>query len=271
MATIKSRVNSVGTLRPDFIKAKDMEIEKFDNVPEIKASKISTTLLRSAVLYLARWQNGMDKRVAFKPAIDGADRCGKRETAEHLLNLITKFDDASIKSAVQLATFDVWINNAHSAGEAVRWCDVEVDETACNNIRTLIDRTVDFFYIYGPITVDRFDFMPINPDMDDYMAMLAGGSKSYGGYTKEVGGGWGDFLTGDTIWDFTCSKANPTSKDIMCIVVKYIMGKHCGRYEFHNIKNIGIFNPVLNNVYTYDMTKLNLEIIKEIEDKILCY
>lgn len=102
MATIKSRVNTIGTLRSDFIKAKDMEIEKFDNTPAMKASKISSTLLRSTVLYLARWQNGMDKLVAFKPAIEGADRCGKRETAEHLLKLITKFDDVSIKSAVQL-------------------------------------------------------------------------------------------------------------------------------------------------------------------------
>lgn len=271
MATVKSRVNSVGTLRSDFIKAKDMEVEKFDNTPPIKLSKISTTLVRSTVLYLARWKNSMDKLVAFKPAIDGADRCGKRDTADHLLKLITKFDDVSIKAAIQLSTFDVWINNAGSAGMAIRWCDVDVDETTYENIRTLTDRTVDFFYIYGPVTVDRFDFMPDNPDMEDYMSMLAGGSKSYGGYTKEVGGGWGDFLTTDTIWDFTCNKAAPTTKDIMCIAVKYVMGKHCGRYEFHNIKNIGIFNPVLNEVYTHDMSKVSPEIIQYIEDKILCY
>ena len=51
----------------------------------------------------------------------------------------------------------------------------------------------------------------------------------------------------------------------------WIMGQHSGRKIFKNISKIGIFNPRLNNIYIYDISKLSKDIISEIEKDVICY
>ena len=51
----------------------------------------------------------------------------------------------------------------------------------------------------------------------------------------------------------------------------WIMGKHSKKKEFKDITKIGIFNPRLNTVYLYDLNKLSIDIIKDIEDNVICY
>ena len=49
------------------------------------------------------------------------------------------------------------------------------------------------------------------------------------------------------------------------------MGKHSGKDEFKNIKKLGIFNPRLNTVYLLDTSVIPIEIIKEVENEVICY
>lgn len=51
----------------------------------------------------------------------------------------------------------------------------------------------------------------------------------------------------------------------------YIMGKHSGQDIYDDIKNIGIFNPRLNAMYTLDMSLVPEETIFEIENLVICY
>ena len=113
-------------------------------------------------------------------------------------------------------------------------------------------RSLKFFDAYGPVTAGGFTFEP-------------------NGYSELVCAGDGDFLTADTLWDFKVSKKNPTSAHTLQILMYYLMGKHSGQEIYNNISKVGIFNPRLNKVYIYDMTKIDPDIIKAVEDDVICY
>lgn len=124
--------------------------------------------------------------------------------------------------------------------------DTMPDNNAVEDIRTLVERSLTFFNTYGPVTEDGFTFEP-------------------NGYTDVVDSGDGDFLTNDTLWDFKTSKAAPTSKHTLQILMYYIMGKKSGKAMFKNIQNVGIFNPILNTVYLLPVSSVPDVIMDTIE------
>lgn len=90
-------------------------------------------------------------------------------------------------------------------------------------------------------------------------------------YTNMIVTGDGDFLTNDTLWDFKVSKNPPKTKGTLQILIYYIMGKHSGNCIFDNITKVGIFNPRLNIIYVYDLSKIPSETIKCIEKEVIGY
>lgn len=91
------------------------------------------------------------------------------------------------------------------------------------------------------------------------------------GYTDVVDSGDGDFLTRDTLWDFKVLSKNPSPKYTLQIIMYWIMGQHSGKDIFKGISRVGIFNPRLNVVYTIDVTDIGNDVIKQIEDNVICY
>ena len=91
------------------------------------------------------------------------------------------------------------------------------------------------------------------------------------GYTSTVDAGDGDYLTNDTMWDFKVSKAEPTNKHTLQILMYYIMGKHSGMSIFKNINKLGFFNPRLNAMYVLDVDKIPAETIRAVEKDVICY
>lgn len=130
--------------------------------------------------------------------------------------------------------------------------DTNPDRYTIQNIQTMVKRSIAFWSEYGPITKDGFTFEPY-------------------GYTRTVDSGDGDFLTQDTMWDFKVSKSKPTNKHTLQLLMYWIMGQHSGKLEFENITNIGIYNPRLNTVYTFPISRVELSTIKAIETEVICY
>ena len=115
----------------------------------------------------------------------------------------------------------------------------------------MVNRSILFFKEFGPVIQDGFTFS--------------------GGYGKYITSGDGDFLTEDTLWDFKVSKNKPLPKDTLQILIYYIMGLNSESSNFSNIVKIGFFNPRLNQVYTYEVSNISIETIKEIEQEIIGY
>lgn len=64
---------------------------------------------------------------------------------------------------------------------------------------------------------------------------------------------------------------NPSPKYTLQIIMYWIMGQHSGKDIFKGISRVGIFNPRLNVVYTIDVTDIGNDVIKQIEDNVICY
>ena len=174
------------------------------------------------------------------------------DNAFKLLTGITGLDNSSIINACKLVTYDVWYRNPMCAMMAKSAEDINPDLETINNIRIMVERSMYFWNEFGPITKDGFTFEP-------------------SGYTDIVNTGDGDYLTVDTLWDFKVSKSKPTNKHTLQLLMYWIMGQHSGQEIYKDIKNIGIFNPRLNVVYTLELTNISPEIIKQVEKDVICY
>ncbi len=208
--------------------------------------------------YLTRLYMGASVDDAFSISLRGATVAASFgasnaiQLADKLLSNIKGIDDKSVINACKLTTFDVWFRNMPAALMAKKATDTNPDSYTIQNIQTMVKRSVAFWDKYGPIVKDGFTFEPY-------------------GYTQTVNSGDGDFLTRDTIWDFKVSKSKPTNKHTLQLLMYWIMGQHSGKSEFKSITNLGIFNPRLNTVYTFPVSKVELDIIKMIETEIICY
>ena len=115
----------------------------------------------------------------------------------------------------------------------------------------MIKRCEKFFEKYGPVVIDGATFP--------------------GGYTKTVDTGECDFVTSDTLWDFKVSVKEPTKEQTLQLAMYYLMGKRSIVKEFAPLTKVGIFNPRLNAAFVLEMKTVPADIIKAIEDEVICF
>ncbi len=167
-----------------------------------------------------------------------------------ILNKINGLDDESIAAACQIASFDVFYRHPDYAELTYRRYK-DIDDFAIHDIKVMVNRGLQFFEQYGPVTATDFSFK--------------------GGTTQTVTDGIGDYLTRDCLWVFTASQRKPTTKHLLQILMFWIMGKHSDQKIFNKITKIGIFNARLNMVYQLDMHTLSDDMIKTVERDVIGY
>ena len=151
--------------------------------------------------------------------------------------------------AVNLVRYDVCVRN--TAQPAPEEEGITVGSSTINNIRTMVDWSVNFFNNYGPKVLDGFTFE--------------------GGYTDTIASGDGDFITSDTLWDFKVSKNPTTNKHTLQLFVYWRMDFHSIHQNFKSIKYLGIYNPRMNAVYRIDVDSISLETIDTVEKNVIEY
>lgn len=129
--------------------------------------------------------------------------------------------------------------------------EILVDAETIENIRIMVERSICFFDLYGPLVKDGFHFL--------------------GGYTDTIDKGDGDFLTKDTLWDFKVTKTAPNKDHTLQVLVYYIMGLHSFDPDFLSIENLGFYNPRKNIVYQLPVSSIPLDLIQTIENEVICY
>ena len=278
MSSVTKRIGEIKQPRGGYIKPSAFEtIVMDDGITLNDEENIHGTIVGLAVDYLTRFYMGTDIVEAFGISLKGATIAetigGKKSlnVATKLMNGIKGLDEDSVKNACKLVTFDVWLRNPLGAMMAKGYEETNPDKETIQNIQTLVKRSVAFFEKYGRATNDGFTFEPVEEDKSAYKKMIKTGKGSYGGYTAVVSSGDGDFLTEDTLWDFKVTKAKPTNKHTLQLLMYWIMGQHSGQEKFKGITRLGIFNPRLNTVYLLNMKDVPEEIIKAVEKEVICY
>lgn len=259
MYSVTGRINIVKQPHGGYLRPSSMDCRTLDDGQTLSEKEnIHSTVMGMAVDYLTRFAMGTPVEEAFRISLIGADiaseMIGKKAKieAKKYCRGIKGLDDKSVINACKLVTFDVWKRNTLGALMAKTAADTNPDADTVKNIQIMVNRSLQFWKEYGPITEDGFTFEPY-------------------GYSPIVSSGDGDYLTADTMWDFKVSKSKPNSRNTLQLLMYWIMGQHSGKPEFKGLKKIGIFNPRLNMVFTYDMSKFPKERIEEIENEVICY
>lgn len=248
--SVTQRISKISQPRGGYLKPKDFErIELTNNNALYTEENIHSSLVGLAVDYLTRFMLDKDVEKAFAISLLGASLGDFGNIAEKFLTKIKGLDDQSIICACKLVGFDVIYRAGFMGYKPVD--EINPDEKTVFNIREMVSRSLAFFEKYGPIMIDGFTFE--------------------GGYSSTVSAGDGDFLTEDTLWDFKVSTKEPTNKHTLQLLIYYIMGLHSKHKYFQNIKKIAIYNPRLNVVYIKSLDEISIDIIKEIEEKVICY
>lgn len=277
-ASVTQRINEIQQPYGGFIKPSSFEKYEYNDGRILNPEEnIHGILIGLAVDYLSRFFIGKKKEKAFKTSLEGAyiaQKCGDKGAYKHakkLFSLIEGLDDRSIICACKLVAFDAWKRNTNSASRSKQSYEIMPDQATIENIRILVQRTVDFFYRFGPVKKDGFTFVPPKENKRQYKKMIRTGKCAYGGYTAMVATGDGDLLTKDTLWDIKVTKSKITSKHTLQILMYWIMGQHSGQDIFNSITKIGIFNPRLNSVYLLEIKDISPETISIIENEVICY
>lgn len=207
---------------------------------------IHASLIGLSVDYLTRFMLGESPMEAFKISILGSEIIREKRNALRLLKNINGLDDKSIRAAIKLSGYDVCYRASILGFKPTR--EIKPNKNTIANVRIMVNRSMKFFERYGPITSQGFTFE--------------------GGYTNRVSSGDGDFTTNDTIWDFKVSKNHPKKEHTLQLLIYYVMGIHSVHENFKSIKNLGIFNPRKNMVYSLTIDSLDSDILTYVEKMI---
>lgn len=250
MYSVTQRIKSIKQPRGGYINPNRLNITPLNDRATLnKVENISPSNVGLVVDYLSRAIMGASLNEAFMIPLYGAQMAGEPSNAVNLLHNITGLDDLSIKCASQLTGYDVCVRVGVSYFKPVD--RIDPDKYTIENIRTLVNRSKQFWDLYGPMVKDGFTFK--------------------GGYTDIVSSGDGDFLTKDTLWDFKVSKYRPKADHTLQILMYYLLGIHSIHPEFKGIDKLGIYNPRLNEVYRIGIGEIEGSVIEEVSTKVLGY
>lgn len=258
MYSVTKRVNMVKQPYGGYLPRKQFNIETFSDGKILNEKEnIHASLIGLVVDYLTRFMMGSPVEEAFKISIMGALNLGQitkqddsiKKTLMDLLIEIEGLDSRSITNACKLAGYDV----CYRAG-VIGYIPVEEinpDRDTIENIKIMVERSLEFWDQYGEVVVDGFTFE--------------------GGYTDVISSGDGDYLTKDTLWDFKVSKNEPNKNHTLQLLIYYIMWCHSTHGESVKIENLGLFNPRKNKVYTLSVSSISVETIHEVSEVVIGY
>lgn len=212
-------------------------------------SNIHPILIGLSVDYLMRFMLTGKLKDAFFVSWVGANDIKKEKLAESLMKEITGLDDKSISNAIKLTGFDVVARSGKQGYKPIN--KIKPNEATIKNVRIMVNRTINFSNIYGPIT--SFGFVFTNA------------------YTRNVVAGDGDFLTEDTLWDLKVLKGYFNKNHSLQILMYWRMGLRSNYKIFKKIKYLGIYNPRKNLVYRYNLKNLSDEIITIVDKEVIGY
>jgi hypothetical protein len=252
MSSVVQRISEIKQPRGGYIKPKSFVVTEIDDGNgslSRELENIRPNLVGLVVDYLTRAHMSDDPVEAFNISLRGAELIGELEHAIETAQSVVDLSPESITAACQLAGYDVCFRAGMAFYKPVQ--EILPDGNTIRNIEIMVRRSIRFFDEYGPVVEDGITFE--------------------GGYTDTVNVGDGDFITDDTLWDFKVLASEPRTRDTLQLLMYYLMGKRSIHENLHRITRLGIFNPRLNKVYLLNVSDIPPEVIKAVEDEVICY
>lgn len=249
--TVTQRVKEVSQPHGGYLKPRLLNTIELDPIAELNDTEnIQAHLIGMVVDNLGRFLSGFEKEEAFKASLWGARNIEQTGKAKALLKTVQGLDDESIVSACKLVGYDVCYRFDKSAYKPIE--EIEPDKKTIENIRIMVQRTLEFLRIFGPVVLTGTDFE--------------------GGYSKTVVNGEIDYLTHDGLWDLKVTRYRITSKHTLQILMYWRMGLRSKyKEQFEKVKRIGFFNPRNATVYFQSTKSISEKIIEEVERKVIEY
>lgn len=262
MYSVAKRISMIKQPYGGYINKKNLTVTQLDDKTVLNDSEnIHASLVGLAVDYMTRFMMGTERMETFSISLKGAmtldlftgdKKKSSIKNAVKLLLDIKGLDKKSITNACKLVGYDVCFRAGITGIIGYKPVDeINPNKDTIENIITMINRSLSFWKEYGPITKDGFTFE--------------------GGYTDIISTGDGDYLTKDTLWDFKVSKNAPKPQHTLQLLIYYIMGMHSIHKEFKDIKNLGIYNPRMNKVYTIGIDMIPQSVIDEVSKEVIGY
>lgn len=251
MPSVTQRIKMISQPKGGYLNPKlfeEIQLESADSLNDTE--NIHASLIGLSVDYMTRLLLGVKPELAFRISLKGAFNLLKLEQAIAILSKIKGLDDISIIHAIKIVGYDVAFRSSPLHYKPVS--EINPDAKTIENVRILVNRSIHFFNLYGPILLDGFTFK--------------------NGYTELINAGDGDFITSDTLWDLKVSISTPTKDHTLQLLVYYLMGlKSIHSDIFESIKYLGIFNPRLNRIYRLKIAVINKDIIDEVNKSVIGY
>lgn len=196
MFSVSDVVNSAKQPKGGYIPVSSLEIINLKDGNTLNSNEnISPSTVGTVVDYISRFLLGATLKEAFKIPLKGAKRLQRFSYARTILDEITGNNNESIIAAVKLIPYDVAFRTGNS--NYVYQEPVLPDRDTLENIKVMINRTVNFFKEYGPVVLMGFSF----PKASSLLISSADG----------------DYLTKTGLWDLKVSKNEPTIKQTLQI------------------------------------------------------
>lgn len=235
--------------RGGFVNINFFKKETYQDGNLLLEEQISPGIIGTAVDYLTRVQLGCDEiEKAFEISLLGARMMKDDKLAQNLLDGIKDLSDESIRCAALLVGYDATYRAGYPYHVDVNY---RIDSGSINNIRILVNRSVEFFKKNG--------------------SRIESGLTFVGGYTDKVSSGDADYMIDDTIWDLKTSRSLPDKNQTLQILIYYLLAKHSGQEKYKCLKNIGIYNPRLNISYKINVDDIDKSIIETVEKEVIGY
>ena len=197
--SVTQRIRQIEQPRGGYIPPETLEVVSLgEGIDALNPEEnVHSSLIGTAVDYMTRFMSGTPVVDAFAISMLGAQCIEEDSTASRLMSGVKGLDDRSIINVVKLTGFDVCFRSSPMGYRPVK--GISPDEPTIQNVRTMVERALHFFDVYGPKTLDGFTFG--------------------GGYTDTVSAGDGDFMTANTLWDFKVSKYRPSKEHTLQLLM----------------------------------------------------
>lgn len=254
MTSVTQRIKAIKQPRGGYLNPRSFEKTQFDDGIELHPQASETVgpqLIGIVVDYLTRFSQGSPANKAFSVSLRGAKNVNETDYANELVSGVKGLDDTSIVNACKLAGFDIAFRGNVALYKPVQ--ELEISPETIFNIKTMVERSNNFFSENGPIIQNDIKFL--------------------GGYTSTITTGDADFLTQSTLWDMKVSKVEKISADItLQLLVYYLMGKKSmNEMLFDDVFYLGVFNPRLNVSHILDVTTVDSSIIDDVSENVIGY